>query len=372
MRNSILQWGKNFSLSKAGLIAGLILAISACNSQPDPVDNQSTFVISDTMLTQIALSKATMQPVKAQIKLIGKVVADDNKLVEVFPLVGGYVTTVNVELGDYVKKGQILAIIRSSEVADFERQLIDAQSDLLVAQKNQKIAEDLFSGKLTSEKDVLAARKEVERAQAELDRINEVFQIYGITKKAEYELRAPISGFVVEKRINRDMQLRSDKGDYVFTIAEISDVWVNANVYETDISKVYEGMEAEVKTISYPDTIFHGDINKIYNMLDPVSKTMKVRIRLPNSAYMLKPEMNATVTLKYSEKNERIALPSSAIIFDKSKNYVMVFHDKFNIETREVQLDKQVGDTTYLIKGLSVGEEVISKNQLLIYDALND
>lgn len=350
----------------------VMLLLLSCNRESMPVNDSSTFVLSDTMMKRIEIHEVNIEPIKLQLKLVGKIMADENKLVEVFPLVGGNVAEVGVELGDYVQKGQVLAVIRSGEVADFERQLTDAQSDLLVAQKNLQVAQDLFSSKLASEKDVLAAKNEVNKTQAELGRIKEVFSIYGIDKKAEYQVKSPISGFIIEKKVNRDMQLRSDKSDNIFTIADIKDVWVNANVYESDISKIHPDMEASVKTLSYPDSIFRGKVDKIYNILDPETKTMKVRIRLGNANYMLKPEMNATITLRYNEGGEMQAVPSSAVIFDKNKTYVMIFKDRFNIETREVEVYKQVGDTTYVRKGVQQGEKIISKNQLLIYDALND
>ena len=373
MKNLIMLLVKNFSNSRLILLFGaLSWILVSCNSKAPTESTNETFVLSDTMQKRIEISSAEMQPVKAQLRLVGKIIADENKLVEVFPLVGGNVTDVFVELGDYVKQGQVLAIIKSGEIADFERQLIDAQSDCGLAQKNLKVAQDLFESKLASEKDVIAAKNEVSKANAELSRVKEVFIIYGIDKKSAYQVKAPISGFVIEKKINRDMQLRSDKSDNIFTIAEINDVWVNANVYESDISKIKADMSAEIKTLSYPDTTFFGKVDKIYNILDPQTKTMKVRVKLRNSDYMLKPEMNATVTLKYNEGGSMIGIPSSAIIFDKSKSYVMVYKDKYNIETREVDVYKQVGDVSYLKKGLNEGEKVISKNQLLIYDALND
>jgi len=373
MKNLIISSVKSYLNSR--ILALILLTLSlmtSCTPQQEEIDKKETFVLSDTMEKRIVLNEASIQPVKAQLKLVGKIIADENKLVEVFPLVGGNVTEVYVELGDYVNKGEVLATIKSGEVADFERQLTDAQSDLLVAQKNLKVAQDLFESKLSSERDVLAAKNEVNKANAELNRIQEVIKIYGIDKNSEYQVKAPISGFVIEKSINRDMQLRSDKSDNIFTIAEINDVWVNASVYESDISEIKPDMEAEVKTLSYPDTIFYGKVDKIYNILDPQSKTMKVRIKLQNRSYILKPEMNATITLRYEEGGEMIAIPSSAVIFDKSKSFVMVFHDKMNIETREVDVYKQVGDVSYMKKGIDSGEKVISSNQLLIYDALND
>jgi cobalt-zinc-cadmium efflux system membrane fusion protein len=371
MRNLIMLSVKNCFISTFLLLSGLFF-LPACHQQEAKITEAETFVLSDTMMKRIEIRKVVEEPIRLQLKLAGKIIADENKLVEIFPLVGGNVAEVNVELGDYIQKGKVLAVIKSGEVADFERELIDAQSDLLVAQKNLRVAQDLYDSKLAAEKDVMAARNEVNKTEAELARLREIFTIYGIDKKAEYQVKSPISGFVIEKKVNRDMQLRSDKADNIFTIADINDVWVNANVNESDISKIQEHMAADIKTLSYPDSIFTGFVDKIYNILDPQTKTMKVRIRLGNMNYMLKPEMNAQVTLKYDEGGSMIAVPSESVIFDRSKNYVMVFHDKYTIETREVSVYKQVDDVTYIRKGLKAGEQIISKGQLLIYDALND
>ncbi len=324
------------------------------------------------MLETTTFAKAETKQVRSELKLFGKIIADENRMVEVYPLVGGNVTSVNVELGDYVTKGQILAVIRSSEIANFERQMIDAQSDLLVAQKNLKVAEDLYAGKINSEKDMLSANKEVEKAQAELTRIKEIFNIYGIGKTSEYIVKAPISGFIIQKQINFDMQLRSDKAEAIFTVADIHDVWVMANVNESSIAQIKKGIDAYVTTLSYPDKIYVGRVDKIFNILDPQTRTMKIRINLDNSDYALKPEMNATVTLRFNEDTNMLAVPSSSIIFDKSKHFVMLFKDRNNIETRSVEIYKQLGDTTYIASGLKEGDQVIDHNQLLIYNALND
>ena len=99
---------------------------------------------------------------------------------------------------------------------------------------------------------------------------------------------------------------------------------------------------------------------------------MKVRVKIPNSDLKLKPEMHCTVSVSFSENKKMIAIPSSAVIFDKSKYWVMVFKDKHNIETRRVDIYRQLGEITYIKSGLEEGETVISKNGLLIYDAIND
>lgn len=346
---------------------------TSCSKKENSADKvKSTFVVSDTMMKRIKLDTVKKEIVKSRLLLTGKIFPDENKVIDVFPLVGGNVKDVFVELGDFVHKGDVLAVIKSGEIADYERQLIDAQSDLLVAQKQLSVTQDLFEGKLTSEKDLVSAKKEVEKAQASLNRINEIFKIYNIGKESDYVIKAPISGFVVDKNINRDMQIRSDKTDHVFTISQLDELWVIADVYESDISKIQLGYNAEVNTISYPDKTFIGKIDKIYNVLDPATKTMKIRIKINNSELLLKPEMHATIVLSYNENYSLESVPSKAVIFDKNRNYVMVFKDKYNIDTREVEVRKSLGDVSYMAKGLKEGEIVISQNQLLIYDALND
>ncbi len=346
--------------------------VVACKKKQAVAEEVKAFMLSDTMMKRIELAKVATEPVRSELILVGKIIADENRVIKVFPLVGGNVENVTVELGDYVRKGQVLATIRSGEVADFERQMIQAQAEVLVAEKNLKTAEELFESKLNSQREVTSAKKEVENAQAELSRIKEVFRIYGLGKTQNYTVKAPIDGFVLSKSVNPGMQLRSDNDEQIFTVGQISEVWVMANVNESDIPKVKLGMVADIQTISYENESFRGSVDKIYNVLDPESKTMKVRIRLTNSGYKLKPEMHATVSLKFDEGGAMTAIPAGAVIFDRSKNWVMVFTNRSAIETREVTVYKMLNDVAYIREGLKNGEQVIAKNQLLVYDALND
>nr|WP_317631067.1 efflux RND transporter periplasmic adaptor subunit [uncultured Flavobacterium sp.] len=130
--------------------------------------------------------------------------------------------------------------------------------------------------------------------------------------------------------------------------------------------------DVEVNTLAFPDEHYQGKIEKIYNVMDPETKAMKFRVRIPNSNYQLKPDMNCTVTVKYNENKQLISVPSDAIIFDKSKTWVMIFKDKFSIETREVEVYRHIGNTTYIASGLQPNEKIFSKNGLLIYNAQNE
>jgi len=354
------------------LLALVSVWITSCEKKKDVQDEVKAFMLSDTMMNRITLDTVKTEIVRNELTLVGKVVPDENQVIKIFPLVGGNVEDVNVELGDNVKKGQKLATIRSGEVADFERQMIQAQSDLLIAQKNLSSTEDLYESKLVPERDAITARQMVDKAKAELSRVKEIFSIYGLGKSTNYVVKSPISGFIIDKNINRGMQLRSDNSESLFTVGQISDVWVMANVNESDIPRIQIGMPADVRTISFPDQIFKGKVDKIYNVLDPETKAMQIRIQLQNVGFKLKPEMHATVYLNFEEGNEMQAIPSQAVIFDRSKNWVMVFHSRSKIETRPVDVYRSLANRTYISGGLKAGETIISKNQLLVYDALND
>lgn len=359
-----------YNLLIATIIASTTLL--SCKKEVETPEIKTSFVLSDNMFKTTTTATATLETVKNELNFFGKITADDNKSINVYPLVGGSVKSVKVELGDYVKKGQVLAVIKSTEIADFEKEMIDAKSDLMVAKNNLKVITDLYEGKLNSERDVLQAKNQVEKAKSELSRVEEIYKIYNIKPGSLYEVKAPISGFVILKNINQDMLLRNDRSENIFDIAEISEVWAIANVNESEIDKVKLGQNATVSTLSYPDKNFSGKVDKIFNVIDPETKAMKARVKLDNKTFLLKPDMSATIKLSFNENKTMVAVPSTAVVFDKSKNFVMIYKDRNNIETRQVEVYRQIGETTYISSGLSEDEKVITKNQLFIYDALND
>lgn len=362
---------KTWSIIAFPVLVVWMSQLTSCK-HPVPEETQTTFTMSDTMMKKCGFYKAEKEDVKTELRLFGKITADNNKMAQVYPVVGGVVTSINIELGDYVKQGQVLATIQSTEVAEFQKERLDAINDVAIAEKNIQVARDLFEGKLNSEKDVIAAEKELEKAKAELTRVNNIYSIYSLKGGSMYNVVAPISGFVITKKINQNEQIRSDISEPLFAIADINEVWALANVNESDIAKIQVGYDASVKTLAFPDHIYTGKIDKIFNAIDPETRSMKVRVKIPNENLMLKPEMNCTVSVSFTEHRQLIAVPSSAIIFDKSKYWVMVFKDRHNIETRQVKTYSELEGKTYISTGLEEGETVISKNGLLVYDAIND
>lgn len=357
---------------RALLFLGIALLVTACGDDAPPPPDDRSFVLSDSMLTRITLDTVHMKHVENVIELNGRIAAAEDHLADIYPIVGGQVISVDAELGDKVTKGQTLAVIRSSEVAQFESELIDARSDVRLAEKNLQVQQDMHATKLVSERDLVQAQQDLAKAQAQLRRIEETFSIYHFQQGSEYVVKAPMSGYIIDKRINRDVVLPAGQNERIFSIAQLDEVWVLAEVYESDIARMKEGLTASITTLSYPEKVFPGTVDKIFNILDPRTRTMRIRIKLANPDILLKPEMVARVRLAYQDSKELPAIPSSAIIRDNGKQYVMVFTDRFNIATRIVEPERTTGSTTWINSGLKPDEIVISNGQLFIYDALND
>ncbi|MBL1219388.1 efflux RND transporter periplasmic adaptor subunit [Chryseobacterium sp. L7] len=351
----------------------IALSLLSCTKKEESKAPQAKkgFELSNTMLNSISLAKAEKKNIEDQYSFYGKISADKNSYIDVYPLVGGNVLSVNAELGDYVKKGQVLATIRSTELAEVQKDVSDAKTDLVVAQNNLRVAKEMYEGKLNTEREVLEARSVVQKAQDQMQRATAVSTVYNVKKGNIYSVLAPISGYVVQKNINKDMQLRSDRSENIFDVANTTNVWAIMNVNEADIEKISLGMKAQVSTLSYPDKVFDGRIDKIFKIIDPETNSMQARVVLDNANGLLIPESKATIKVSSSENSTALTVPSKAVIFDDNRSFVVVFKSRTDIKVKEIKILKQVGDVTYISEGLSDGEQVITNNQLLIYRSLN-
>lgn len=350
-----------------------ILALSSLNSCGSTAKTGDSLPAKpggeSNLLATATLDTAKLENARNELNLTGKITFNQDQVVKVFPLVGGHIETLKADLGDYVKKGQVLAVIRSGDLADLEQQAVAARGQLAVAQKNQQVTQDLTESGLSSQRELVATKEQLEAAKGEVNRVGERRRIVG-GMGSVYLVKSPMNGFIVEKTASSGMELRSDDPENLFTVSNLDHVWVLANVYESDLANVHEGDAATITTIAYPDKIFHGKIDKIFNVLDPDSKTLKVRVTLSNADYRLKPEMFANVSVTYAGRDQRVAIPAGAVVFDKNRNFVVLVNKQNQPFVREVEVYKTIGQKTYLTSGVSPGARVVKTNQLLIYNAL--
>jgi len=356
------------------LLAVLVLiATQGCTSHEEkPADTKQPYILPDSLVKRLEIDSVEKNKVVNAITLTGKVTFNEDNVIKVFPLVSGVAQDVRVMLGDYVQKGQVLAVIKSSEMAGYSTDLITAETNLRVAKKTLDATADMYKSGLASSKDYLTAQSGYEQARAALEKAQRIIKLNGGNTNGEFIVRAPISGFIVEKLLTNNMAIRPDNASNLFTISDLKNVWVIANVYESNIPYIKMGDSVGVTTISYPDKVFRGKVDKLMNVLDPTNKVMKVRIVLANPQYLLKPEMFANVTiLSKSNGNEMLSIPSRALIFDNSQYYVLVYKSNSNVAIRPVVVAHTAGDITYIQGGLQEGDRVIASDALLIYQQLN-
>ncbi|MEO6288643.1 MAG: efflux RND transporter periplasmic adaptor subunit [Ginsengibacter sp.] len=357
------------------LLVSFILLLAQCHTKKEVVADKNPPIISDSMTSLITIDTAKNENIEDILSLSGEVNYDDNKVVKIFPNASGQVVSVNVSLGDKVRKGQILAVIKSADVAGNYADLSSQNSDAQIAEKELKNEEQLYKSGIASEKEYIQAKLEYEKVLNEVKKVQLQIAINGggrTSAGGSYIISSPADGYVVEKNVNAGSFIRNDNNQNLFTISNMQDVWVWANVFETDIQKIQPGQPAEVTALAYPGKIFYGKVDEANAVLDPQSKAMKIKIVLPNPGLLLKPQMFTTITLARSEPQKALEIPSDAIISDGGKNYVVVYKDNYHVKAKEIIPLKIAGRKTYIAEGLNEGDKVISKNQILVYNSLRE
>jgi cobalt-zinc-cadmium efflux system membrane fusion protein len=349
----------------------LAISFSACQDKSPVEESKKGYVLPDSLLKTVEIDSVINTRVMNTLTLTGKVDFNEDNVIKLFPIVSGQVSDIKVMLGDYVKQGQVLAVIKSPDMAGYSNDFTMAKSNMEIARKNVDATNDMYKSGLASQKDLITAQEGYNQALSAYEKSQRVLNLNGGSLTGEYTLKSPINGFVVDRQVNNNMMIRSDNSTALFTISDLKNVWVMANVYESNITNVKMGDSVNITTLSYPGKIFRGRIDKIMNVLDPSNKVMKLRIILANPGYLLKPEMFASVVVNTTENKNMVSIRSRALIFDHSQYYVLVYKSPSDITIRPVQVQNTVGDRTYISEGLVEGEHLIGTEALLIYQELN-
>lgn len=356
---------KKFCLLMTSVIANLLFM--ACSRN----DNKTNDIYTNKADEALHLDTVRNIPLKREILLNGKVDFDMENMTPVFPMISGIVKEVYGETGDYVGKGERLALIESEDIASIVKEMKTAEHKLKLAERNYKAAEDMLRGGLSSEREVLNYRQELTEAEEELNRLNKLKAIYPIDENGLYILCSPVSGFITERNINRNYLIRPDSDKELFTIAGLNEVWIIADVYERDINKIREKQSVRITTLAYPEIEFKGEIDKVYHILNSESKTMNVRIKLSNKDYLLKPGMFANVYVcRDNESHLFPTVPYNAVIFENGRQYVVIKDNEGKLSKKEVKVYKQDNEYCYIEDGLKAGDVIVGKNALLVYSSL--
>ncbi|WP_281616410.1 efflux RND transporter periplasmic adaptor subunit [Flammeovirga sp. SubArs3] len=333
-------------------------------------DKPSSNSLSKSMEKIVTTEAVSLAPLTNKVKLTGTVEALPNKQISIPAIVSGRVTAVYASQGDQVKKGQILAKIYSSDMAEVKQEWIEAKANVDRETKEFEVAESLFEAGLSSKLEIQQAKSELEAANAQLDKVNQKLKLMGESNNATHIVRAPISGTVTERNITTNMLLREDFEEALFTVVDLSDVWVKINVFESDIKKVKLGANVKAQAMAYPDEVFEGEIKKISKFIDPETKVMSARVAVNNQHGLLMPNMAMNITVTEDKEENVFAVAENAVVFHNNKEFVVkAKNNEYSILPVTV-----LGENDHkkvLVRGdLKAQDFVVSEKALLLFNEL--
>lgn len=347
-----------------------VLLLLSCSSEKK--DNQQEEQAKKAFLKNVVTVKAELSNQEQEIILAGKVECDPDKVINYASLVNGVIDRTYFSLGDKVQKGQNMLDIRSTELSSLQSEKISLETEDKIADRELIKAQSMYDDGMLSEKELLEAQGKVKQAKAALSKVQTDMSVYGTTKgNGSFYVKAPTTGYVVAKNASSGSTI-AEGSDPLFTIADLSTVWIVANIYAGNLQFVHEGMEVEITSLSYPGETFFGKINSISQVFDPEEKVLKARIVMQNKELKFKPEMSVVIKLKNESGGKCISIPSDALIFDDNRYFVIVEESAGKFSPKEIVLQGHNGKTSFIASGLSEGENVVVKNQLLIYSGLKD
>ncbi|MBM4324317.1 MAG: efflux RND transporter periplasmic adaptor subunit [Deltaproteobacteria bacterium] len=308
-------------------------------------------------LIGVKIGKVEMKPLERIIRTVGRVDYDERKVVTVSPKIGGWIEDLYVDFtGKYVRQGEPLLTIYSPE-------LVSTQEEYLLALRAKKdLAKSPFSEVAASGNSLAeSARRRLKLWDISDDQIK-TLEESGQAKKT-LTLSSPFSGFVLEKMAYKGMSLMP--GMALFRLADLSAVWLYADIYEYELPFIRLGQQATIQLSYLPGEAFSGKAIYIYPSLDPNTRTAKVRFEFPNSEGKLKPEMYGNVEIKI-HLGQRLVVPESAIIDTGLRQMAIVDKGNGYFESREVKVGAKVENYYEVISGLKAGERVVTSANFLI------
>ena len=346
-------------------------AQGAPDSQPADVTRQVH--IDQSMAASIRVAAVELKSVPRLLRAAGKVQFEENRLARVLAPVAGEVTGLRLKVGDQVRKDQTLFSLNSRDAAAALEDHVDAHRDLDLAEKTLAVTKDLFDHQAASQLSLEQAQNDVAKAKTKVNRTEAALVAIGLSADdaaggaidARVPVISPIAGAVIETKVTEGQYVQTDSTP-LMTIADLSEVWVDADVFERDVHLVHVGESAVVTTTAYPDDQFRARVERISETLDPATRTIKVRFLVSNPTLRLKPEMFADVVLALESTEEAISVPTSAIFTDGDRVFVYVAIDNVTFARRSIDAVSESADRRRILRGLSPGDRVVVDGAVLL------
>jgi len=322
----------------------------------------------------VALAPVTKQRMAGMISATGKVEANADKIAHVSPRISGKVVSVKASLGDSVSAGQSLATLDSVELGEALGRYHQSKTKLALAQSNMERIKALVEKKIAARKDILQAETDYKTAQTELHTDEERLSLYGVStsdlreknhKRPLLPVKSPIGGIITEK--HAIVGELADPSKSLYTVADLSSVWVMVDINEKDLAKIHKGQAAIVAVGAFPDLKLKGRITYIADLVDQATRTVKARIEVANPGRKLKPEMFATVELALAaDAPPVLAVPEDALQDLDGKKVIFVAENATEFAARQVQTGRTTSGMVEILSGLKEGERYAIKGSFIL------
>lgn len=326
----------------------------------------------------VAVAPAQKQRLPGMISATGKVEANADRIAHVSPRISGKVVSVRASLGDSVSAGQQLVTLDSVELGEALSRYHQSKTRLVLAQSNMDRIKALVDKKIAARKDILQAETDYKIAQTDLHSDEERLSLYGVSlsslkgdnhRKPLLPVRSPIGGIITEK--HAIVGELADPSKSLYTVADLSSVWVLVDIHEKDLAKVRRGQAATVIVGAFPDQKFRGRITYLADLVDEATRTVKARVEVANPGRKLKPEMFATVELALAaDAPPVLAVPEDAVQELDGRKLIFVAENDTEFAARPVELGRASGGMVEVVSGLKEGERYAVKGAFILKSEL--
>ena len=360
--------------------AGMILVLGACARRPDAGEKPPFRVDGDVVAFQdAAAEKATVRVAPLSlasddhIDLTGRLVWDEDATVRVFSPVAGRVARILRDFGAPVTRGELLATLSSPDFGQAQADAARADSDLRAAVRTFERLSQVYERGGASRKDRDQAEADLERARAEAERTRRRLELWGGGAPGrvdqDYPLRSPVQGVVVERNLNPGQEVRPDATTPLFVISNPRRLWVLLDVTERDLGDVEPGALLQIHTAAYPGRSFAGVLDTLGAGLDPATRTVKARGKLPNADQALRAEMYVTVGVQKRRSARRVLAPAHAVMQDGDARFVFVDDGGGRYRRLAVRVGAEREGVVPVLAGLGDGARIVVEGELLLESA---
>jgi cobalt-zinc-cadmium efflux system membrane fusion protein len=301
--------------------------------------------------------------------LPGRVSFDEDHTQRVASPIDGRAVSLLVKLGDKVRAGQPLIELSSPSVGQLQADAQKAMSDLALATKASERVNKLKGEGAVAEKDVAQTETELRKAKSDSARTTAQLKALGVSPTdpaVNVALRAQIGGIVVERNVLVGQEVRADQAAPLLTVSSLDTVWVLADAYEQDLSLVSEGDAVTIRVPAYPGETFTGKVGHVGEVVDPTTRTVKIRCLADNKAHRLKPEMFAKVDVLNAAGHKIVLVPAQAVLNDGDKSIVIVASEGNTFRTRRVDVGPEVDGKVRLLGGVRPGERIVTDGAIFM------